>query len=142
MTVMNNNLQVRVASQTTSLILWGAAGWAIAELAMRWTSWPDPVIQAFAAGAGACFLTLTVAGTILQKRRHNQASVQEKQMLQQQTDWQNEVQMDLNKAELERQYRMDQAIIEQLRNEHALSGDEQDRRLKALEAALKHLRGK
>ena len=46
------------------------------------------------------------------------------------------------KADQDKQAKIDKEIIEQLRNEHELSGQEQDRRLKALEAALKHLRGK
>jgi mRNA-degrading endonuclease YafQ of YafQ-DinJ toxin-antitoxin module len=46
------------------------------------------------------------------------------------------------KAEQEQQADMDRKIIDKLRNEHELSGTEQDRRLKALEAALKHLKGK
>ena len=46
------------------------------------------------------------------------------------------------KADTEKQAKVDQEIVNQLRNEHELSGTEQDRRLKALEAALKHLRKK
>ena len=46
------------------------------------------------------------------------------------------------KADKEKQAKIDQEIIEQLKHEHKLSGTQQDQRLKALEAALKHLRPK
>ena len=42
----------------------------------------------------------------------------------------------------EKQAKIDKEIIDQLRNEHKLSGTEQDRRLKALETALKHIKYK
>jgi hypothetical protein len=46
------------------------------------------------------------------------------------------------KADIEQQAKIDKEIINQLKHEHELSGTEQDKRLKALETALKHLRSK
>ena len=46
------------------------------------------------------------------------------------------------KTDVEQQAKIDKEMIDQLRNEHELSGNEQAQRLKALETALKHLRYK
>ena len=46
------------------------------------------------------------------------------------------------KADTEKQAKIDKEIIAQLKHEHKLSGTEQDQRLKSLEAALNHLRHK
>ena len=113
-----------------SLMVWAIMGWCLTELII-WTGWASELgVRAFAGGAFLCFLGLTVIGGWRQahmQRDHERARVQfEKDV----------------KAEQEQQADMDRKIIDKLRNEHELSGTEQDRRLKALETALKHLKRK
>ena len=81
-------------------------------------------------GAGLMFLGLTILGGWRMKRLEKQRQAAMDQFIKDQ------------KADQEKQAKIDKEIIEQLRNEHQLSGTEQDQRLRALEAALKHLRGK
>ena len=111
---------------------WFAIGWGLLEL----TDWitGDAVarttIQAFFGGCIGTFIALSIYGKILHGRREKDRQAAMDQFIQDQ------------KADQEKQAKIDKEIINQLRNEHELSGQEQDRRLRALEQALKHLRGK
>ena len=113
-----------------SLTMWLIIAWSVTEMIV-WTEWFSAgTVRAAAAGAFGCFLVLTMIGSWRQAqwaREQAQARIQFEKDL---------------KAEQEQQADMDRKIIDKLRNEHELSGTEQDRRLKALEAALKHLKRK
>jgi len=113
-----------------SLTMWAIIGWSLTEVII-WTGWASELsVRAFAGGAFLCFLGLTVIGGWRQSQmQRNQERARE------------QFEKDV-KAEQEQQAQIDQTIIDKLRNEHELSGTEQDRRLKALETALKHLRKK
>tara|TARA_B100001778_G_scaffold333031_1_gene340660 strand:- start:523 stop:933 length:411 start_codon:yes stop_codon:yes gene_type:complete len=115
-----------------SFIAWFAIGWGVLELADWLTG--DAVargtIQAFFGGCIGTFIALSIYGRVLHGRREKERQAAMDQFIEDQ------------KADQDKQAKIDKEIIEQLRNEHELSGQEQDRRLKALEAALKHLRGK
>ena len=121
-------MNTKIGKELGSLIVWGAIGWAIAELVIWLAIWSRAEVQTFAGGVFICFLGLTVLGGWRQSqqlRMNQQAHLQfEKDM----------------KADQEQQAEIDRTIIDKLRKEHKLSGTEQDRRLKALETALKHLR--
>ena len=114
----------KMNKEIISLVVWMALGWVVSELVIA-TGWvAASTIRAFAGGAFICFAGLTALG-----------------------GWRYREQLRLNREahkqfEQEQQAEIDRGIIEKLRNEHKLSGTEQDRRLKALEAALKHLKGK
>ena len=114
----------------------GILGWmGFGFLIVKLGEWLLPglnpgVVLAFVLGAFVAFLALSVYGYILQRKSREMRQAAMDQFIADQ------------KADQEKQARIDQEIIKQLRNEHELSGEEQDRRLRALEAALKHLRGK
>ena len=114
----------------------GILGWmGLGFLVVKVGEWLFPglnsgVVLAFVLGAFLAFLALSVYGYILQRKQKELKQAAMEQFIADQ------------KADQEKQAKIDQEIIEQLRHEHALSGEEQDRRLRALEAALKHLRGK
>jgi len=114
-----------------NIIIWFAVGYGGVELG-KWLfpALPASTITAFFLGAFLAFLALSVYGYILQRKANEMRQAAMDQFIQDQ------------KADQEKQAKIDKEIIEQLRHEHALSGEEQDRRLRALEAALKHLRGK
>ena len=115
--------------------LWGIFAWAaVGFAAVKLGEWMFPglgagVVQAFFLGAFLAFIGLSVYGYLLQRKADTMRQAAMDQFIADQ------------KADQEKQAKIDREIIEQLRNEHALSGEEQDRRLRALEAALKHLRG-
>jgi len=117
--------------------VWGLCMWALlgygSYYLLKWIlggQFSDGAIQGFVWGAMLMFIALTVYGMTLQKTKELERKKAMDQFIKDQ------------KADQEKQAKIDKQIIEQLRNEHQLSGEEQDRRLKALEAALKHLRTK
>jgi len=120
----------KMSKEIVSLIVWMVMGWIVSELVIA-TGWiAASTIRAFAGGAFICFAGLTALGgwRYREQQRLNQEALEQFQRDQ--------------RADQEQQAQIDRGIIEKLRNEHELSGTEQDRRLKALEAALKHLKGK
>jgi len=115
-----------------NMVVWFVVGYGIME-AVKWVmgnQLAGETIQGFFLGAFVLFVVLTVYGGYRQK--HNE-KLRNAAMEQFQDDL---------KVDQDKQANIDKEIIEQLRHEHELSGSEQDKRLKALEAALKHLRGK
>ena len=120
----------KMNKEIISLVVWMALGWVVSELVIA-TGWiAASTIRAFAGGAFICFAGLTALGGWRYREQLRLNREAHKQFEQDQ------------RAEQEQQAEIDRGIIEKLRNEHKLSGTEQDRRLKALEAALKHLKGK
>jgi|TARA_R110001606_G_scaffold343304_1_gene491880 sugar phosphate permease len=120
----------RTAREITSFIVWGSIAWAMVEILARVTDWSWWSIAAFFAGAYTMFIGLTVLGYFRMRSQEQERRSAMDQFIRDQ------------KADTDKQAQIDREIIDQLRNEHELTGTEQDRRLKALEAALKHLRGK
>ena len=116
--------------EATAVIVWASVAWALVEILARVTPIAYHTLLAFFGGAGVMFLALTVLGHYRLKRVEQERKAAMDQFIKDQ------------KADQEKQAKIDREIIDQLRNEHQLSGSEQDRRLRALEAALKHLRGK
>jgi hypothetical protein len=90
----------------------------------------DGAIEGFIWGSALMFFALTLYGIFLQKKVEADKQAGLEQFLEDQ------------KTDVEQQAKIDKEMIDQLRNEHELSGNEQDQRLKALETALKHLRYK
>ena len=127
-TDMKNKLQKY--KDASSMIVWGCVMWATTEILARVTNWSWEVIAAFFAGSYMMLLVLTLIGGWRMRMMERERQAAMDQFVKDQ------------KADQERQAKIDKEIIRQLRNEHELSGTEQDRRLRALEAALKHLRGK
>ena len=123
-----NRKQMQQELQT--LVVWALIGWGVSELIIWLTPFTAGQVQTFFAGMFGCFLVLTAVGA-WRIRTQEQAN----------REAQKAFERDM-KADQKKQREIDQEIIKQLRNEHELSGTEQDRRLKALEAALKHLRKK
>ena len=120
----------KMNKEIISLVVWMALGGVVSELVIA-TGWIEATtVRAFAGGAFICFAGLTALGgwRYREQQRLNQEALEQFQRDQ--------------RADQEQQAEIDRGIIEKLRNEHELSGSEQDRRLKALEAALKHLKGK
>ena len=122
---------VNKTKEIWSLVVWFVVGFGAVKLG----EWLFPgvgtgVVQSFFLGAFVMFLGLTVLGGWRQSQLERERKAAMDQFIRDQ------------KADGEKQAKIDQEIIEQLRNEHELSGTEQDRRLRALEAALKHLKGK
>ena len=120
----------QMAREITSFIVWGSIAWAMVEILAKVTDWSWWSIAAFFAGAYTMFIGLTVLGYFRMRSQEQERKSAMDQFIADQ------------KADTEKQAKVDQEIVNQLRNEHELSGTEQDRRLKALEAALKHLRKK
>ena len=117
--------------EIAGVVMWGMIGWGVTSL----VQWMFPglaagVVTAFFVGAFVMFVGLTILGGWRQGQQARERKAAMDQFIRDQ------------KADGEKQAKIDQEIIEQLRNEHELSGTEQDRRLKALEAALKHLKRK
>ena len=117
--------------------IWGLCMWALLGVGIYYLlKWilggeiSDGAIQGFVIGGGLMFMGLTAYGMHLQKGRELDRQKAMDQFIKDQT------------ADTEKQAKIDKEIIEQLKNEHKLSGTQQDQRLKALEAALKHLRSK
>jgi hypothetical protein len=111
---------------------WALIGFGATKLA-QWAlaGWVEPnTIIAFVLGAMCCFIILTIYGKTLQYRRDKERQSAMNQFI------------DDQKQDQEKQAKIDQEIINQLKHEHELSGTEQDQRLRALEQALKHLKGK
>jgi cytochrome b561 len=119
-----------MAREITSFIVWGSIAWAMVEILAKVTDWSWWSIAAFFAGAYTMFIGLTVLGYFRMRSQEQERRSAMDQFIADQ------------KADTEKQAKVDQEIIDQLRNEQDLSGTEQDRRLKALETALKHLRSK
>ena len=114
-----------------NLLVWFLVGFGGVKLGeFMFPGLGEGVVRAFFMGAGLMFLGLTILGGWRMKRLEKQRQAAMDQFIKDQ------------KADQEKQAQIDKEIIEQLRNEHQLSGTEQDQRLRALEAALKHLRGK
>ena len=114
-----------------NLLVWFLVGFGGVKLGeFMFPGLGEGVVRAFFMGAGLMFLGLTILGGWRMKRLEKQRQAAMDQFIKDQ------------KADQEKQAKIDKEIIEQLRNEHQLSGTEQDQRLRALEAALKHLRGK
>jgi len=113
-------------------LAWFAIGWGVLEL----TDWitgdvvARTTIKAFYGGCVGTFIALSFYGGFLHGRKEKERKAALDQFIKDQ------------KADTEKQAKIDKEIIAQLKHEHELSGSEQDRRLKALEQALKHLRGK
>ena len=116
--------------EATSFIVWGSIAWAMVEILARVTDWSWWSIAAFFAGAYTMFIGLTVLGYYRMRTMEQERKLAMDQFIEDQ------------KADTNKQAKIDREIVNQLRNEHELTGTEQDRRLQALEAALKHLRGK
>ena len=113
-----------------SYFVWFVIGWCGIEV----SKWMLPgiapeTISAFFAGVFTMFVALSILGTWKQHQIVEQNNLAKAQ-------W------DIDrKADIEQQATIDQEIINKLKTDHSmLSGKEQDDRLKALEAALKHLR--
>ena len=119
-----------VGKDVWSMVVWFTIGWGAVTLG----EWMFPgfgvgQVQAFFVGAGAMFVALTALGAWKRNQIIEQNALAKAQ-------WD----MD-RKADIEQQAQIDQEIINKLKNDHStLSGKEQDKRLQALEAALKHLR--
>ena len=113
------------------VVVWFALGYGGVELG-KWLfpGLASETVIAFFLGGFLVFMGLSVYGYILQKRGEILKKAAMEQFIKDQ------------KADQEKQAQIDREIIEQLRNEHQLSGAEQDRRLRALETAIKHLRGR
>mgnify|MGYP003656710671 FL=1 len=116
---------------------WGICSWILLGVGsyylLRWIlggQFSDEAIQGFVWGGMLVFLGLTAYGIGLRKKQEQERVARLEQFMKDQ------------KADKEKQAKIDQEIIEQLKHEHKLSGTQQDQRLKALEAALKHLRPK
>lgn len=114
-----------------NFVIWFAVGYGAVELG-KWLfpSFPPEAITSFFIGGFVTFIGLSVYGIYLEKQQEHLRQAAMDQFVFDQ------------KADVEQQATIDKEIIDQLRNEHKLSGEEQDERLKALETALKHLRGK
>ena len=126
--MVNNNRYVR---DIWNFVLWFAVGFGGVELG-KWLfpSLPPEAITAFFIGGFTTFIGLSVYGHILQRKQEELRQAAMDQFVFDQ------------KADTERQAKIDKEIIAQLKHEHKLSGTEQDKRLRALETALKHLRSK
>ena len=113
-----------------NVFVWFVIGWGAVELLAWLTDIPKLSIQIFFGGAFVMFLGLTILGTwkMAQQEKQRQAALD--QFIKDQ------------KVDVEKQAKIDKEIIAQLKHEYNLSGQEQDKRLRALEQALKHLRGK
>ena len=111
--------------------VWFALGYLGVKLG-QWIfpSIPPEAITAFFLGAFTMFVALTLYGGWLKGKTELQRQLAMDQFIKDQ------------KADVEKQAKIDREIIEQLKQEHELSGHEQDKRLKALEQALKHLKRK
>ena len=122
--------KIQLIKDASTTIVWACVAWAIVEILAVFSGITREQGFIFFAGAGAMFIGLTVLGhwKLGKMERERQAAM--KQFIADQ------------KADQEKQAKIDKEIIEQLRNEHQLSGTEQDRRLRALETAIKHLRGR
>jgi hypothetical protein len=110
--------------------VWFAIGWGLVNVC-EWMipSLASQTISAFFIGVFTMFVALSILGTWKQ-----QQIVKQNNLAKQQWD------ID-RKADIEQQATIDQEIINKLKNDHSmLSGKEQNDRLEALEAALKHLR--
>ena len=114
-----------------NFVLWFAVGYGGVKLG-QWLfpTLPPSTVTAFFLGAFTAFIGLSIYGGWLQGKALVEKQLAMDQFIKDQ------------KADVEKQAKIDKEIIEQLKHEHSLSGEEQDRRLRALEAALKHLRGK
>ena len=115
--------------------LWGICSWSLVGIGtyylLRWIlggQISDEAIQGFVWGGMIMFFGLTAYGINIQKKVERERVAGLEQFIEDQ------------KADKEQESRIDKQMIEQLKNEHALSGTQQDKRLKALETALKHLR--
>jgi len=114
-----------------SIVVWFVVGFGAVKLG----EWLFPgagagVVQSFFLGAFVMFIGLTFLGGWRQGQQERERKAAMDQFIQDQ------------KVDQDKQAKIDKEIIDQLRNEHELTGSEQDRRLKSLEAALKHLRKK
>ena len=112
-----------------NLLAWAGIGFLVVNT-IEWM-FPDVnsgVVPAFFFGAFVAFAGLTAYGVVLSKK-HKQ--MKDNAMQQFMVD---------QKADNEQQAKMDKEMVKHLQDQHELSGTEQDKRLKALEAALKHLR--
>ena len=111
--------------------IWFAVGYGAVEIG-KWLfpSFPPEAITTFFLGGFAAFIGLSMYGRILQRKQEEYRQAAMDQFVFDQ------------KADIEQQATIDKEIISQLKQEHELSGTEQDKRLKALETALKHLRSK
>mgnify|MGYP000067679551 CR=1 FL=1 len=115
--------------------LWGIGSWSLVGIGvyylLRWVldgQVSDSAIQGFVWGGMMMFVGLTAYGVSLQNKREQERVAGLDQFIKDQ------------KADNEQEARIDKEMVKQLQNEHVLSGTQQDKRLKALEAALKHLR--
>ena len=116
--------------------IWNFAGWFIVGYGVvelgKWLfpSFPPEAITTFFLGGFVTFIGLSAYGRVLQRKQETLRQAAMDQFVIDQ------------KADIEQQATIDKEIIAQLKHEHELSGTEQDKRLKALETALKHLRSK
>lgn len=122
--------KVKLASELGATIVWFCVGWVLVEMFDKFTSIDRGLIVAFFTGALVMFIGLTLLGHWKFRKMDMERREAMDQFIKDQ------------EADNKKQAKIDKEVIEQLRNEHQLSGSEQDQRLKALEAALKHLRGK
>ena len=125
------NIKTIIQKDFWNMLLWFAVGYCGVKLG-QWLipSLPASTVTAFFLGGFTAFIVLSVYGQFLQMKQETLKQEAMNQFIKDQ------------KADQEKQAKIDKEIIEQLKHEHSLSGEEQDRRLRALEAALKHLRGK
>jgi len=114
-----------------NFVVWFAVGFGGVKLGQwMFPSLPSEAITAFFLGGFAAVMALSLYGGWLQGKVQLQKQLAMNQFIEDQ------------KADTNKQAKIDKEIINQLKHEHELSGQEQDKRLRALEAALKHLRGK
>jgi len=115
-----------------NFVIWFVVGFGGVK-AMQWLldGVVDPqVVTAFFIGGFLTFVGLSLYGISLQRKDKHLKRAAMDQFIEDQ------------KGDIEQQARIDKEMVAMLKQEHELSGDEQDQRLKALETALKHLRYK
>ena len=123
-------LRNRFTGDLWSFIVWACIGWGATEMIVWLTAIPRPQVQTFFSGAFTMFVVLTLLGAWRYAQAEKLRHAAMDQFIADQ------------KMDQDKQAKIDKEVIEKLQNEHNLSGTEQDRRLKSLEAALKHLRKK
>ena len=120
-----------IATEVWNVLVWVGFGFLMVNF-MEWL-FPgigEGIVSTFFIGAFTMFLGLTLLGNWKQVQQDKDKQAAMDQFIEDQ------------KMDQEKQAKVDQEIVNQLRNEHQLSGKEQDQRLKALETALKYLRKK
>jgi len=122
---------MKYVNEMWNFVIWFAIGYGGVKVGQwMFPSFPPEAITTFFVGGFTAFIGLSAYGSFLQKKQETLRQAAMDQFVFDQ------------KADIEQQATIDKEIIAQLKQEHELSGTEQDKRLKALETALKHLRSK